>query len=153
MTQGDLRLYEPGEAIPITLRADGAGAVAERGDPVQLVGEDAGRTLAELPADDGSAIGAIAREPEEYDPDENYGNNEEIGTATVLAQGPVDWYEQSATGAALTVDDLCVLTSDGVRAYDSAGGDTPDMIHGVVYATGTRASAMTANKVAVLRRA
>jgi hypothetical protein len=152
MTQGDLRLYEPGEAIPVTLRADGAGAVAERGDPVQLVGEDAGRTLGELPAEAGAAIGALAREPEEYDPDTAYGNNEEIGTATVLAEGPVDWYEE-VDGEGLAVGDLVVLTADGVRAYDSAGGDTSEMILGRVFATGTRASAMTANKIAVLRRA
>lgn len=152
MTQGDLRLYEPGEAIPVTLRADGTGTVAERGDPVQVVGEDAGRTFGELPGSDGVAIGALKREPEEYDPDADYGNNEEIGSATVLTKGPVDWYDE-VDGEGLAVDDLVVLTADGVRAYDNAGGDTPEMILGRVFATGTRASAMTANKVAVLRRA
>ena len=54
-------------------------------------------------------------------------------------------------GENLAVDDVVVLTSDGVRAYDEGGGDTVDMQFGRVFATGTRASAETANKVAVLR--
>lgn len=153
MTQGDLRLYDPGEAIPVLLRADGNGDVADRGDPVELVGEGGGSTYGELLANDGEGVGALKRRPEEYDPDAAYGANEEIGQALVLADGPVDWYDEGTNWSGSGPGTKVVLESDGVREYDSAGGDTPDMIHGVVFATGTRASAATANKVAVLRTA
>lgn len=148
--QGDLRLYDPGEAIPVELRADGTGTVADRGDPVELVDESGKSTQAELAANDGAAIGALVNRPDEYDPDAAYGDNEVIGTATALADGPVDWYDD-ASGGAVGVSDKVVLTGDGVRAYDSAGGDTADMILGRVFATGTRATAATSSKVAVLR--
>lgn len=151
MTQGDLRYFDPGEEIPVRLKADGDGDVAERGDPVELVDETEGVTRVQLVNTDGEGIGSLAREPQEYDPDNAYGNDEEVGSATVLAEGPVDWYDQSDTGAALTPGDLAVLTTDGVRVADLGGADTVDMILGRVFATGTRVAAETANKVAVLR--
>jgi len=149
--QGDLRLYDPGEAIPVLLRADGSGAVADRGDPIELVGEGGGSTFGELAANDGEAIGALKERPREYDPDATYGNNEEIGQAMVLVDGPVDWYDEGTNWSGSGPGTLVVVESDGVREYDAAGGDTADMIHGRVFATGTRASAETANKVAILR--
>jgi len=139
MVQGDLRLYDPGEQVDVDVIADSGGALAGRGDPVEIAGEDAGRTQVKLVENDGAGIGALQHE-NDLDDAADVAAGELAGKSTVLASGPVDWYEQSATGAALTPGDLCVLTSDGVRAYDSAGGDTPHMILGRVFATGTRAS-------------
>lgn len=151
MMQGDLRLFGPGDEIPIMLRADGSGNVADRGDPIELVGEDGGVTQGELLANDGTGVGTLTNRPEEYDPDANYGANEAIGQTTIAADGPVDWFDEGTNYSGGGPGTLVVEESDGVREYDSAGGDTPDMILGRIFATGTRASAETANKVAVLR--
>ena len=148
MAQGDLRLYDPGKNLDVDVIADPAGEVADRGDPVEIAGEAGGRTQVQLVQNDGDAIGALKRAPAVDDAD--YAAGDIAGKGSALAQGPVDWYED-ASGGAVAPGDLVVLTSTGVRAYDSAGGDTPEMILGRVFATGTRATAATADKVAVLR--
>lgn len=148
MVQGDLRLYDPGQSLDVDVIADPDGTVADRTDPVEIAGEANGRTQVQLAQAAGNAIGTLERAPAVDDAD--YAAGEVAGKGTALAQGPVDWYAD-ASGGAVSPGDLVVLTGSGVRAYDSAGGDTPEMIHGRVFATGTRASAETANKVAVLR--
>jgi hypothetical protein len=148
MVQGDLRLYDPGQQVDVDVIADPNGEVADRGDPVEIAGEDGGRTQVQVAQTDGDAIGALQSAPDVDDAD--YAAGDVAGTGTVLADGPVDWYDD-ASGGAVGPGDLVVLTGTGVRAYDSAGGDSPEMIHGRVFATGTRATAETANKVAVLR--
>jgi len=148
MVAGDLRLYEPGQKLDVDVIADPGGTVADRTDPVEIAGEDSGRTQVQLAQAAGNAIGALESAPDVDDAD--YAAGDVAGKGTALAQGPVDWYED-ASGGALSPGDLAVLTATGVRAYDSAGGDTPEMILGRVFATGTRASAETANKIAVLR--
>ena len=148
MVQGDLRLFDPGQSLDVDVVADPGGTVAARGDPIEIAGEDNGRTQVQLPQAAGNAIGTLERAPDVDDAD--YAAGDVAGTGSALAQGPVDWYGD-ASGGAVAPGDLVVLTATGVRAYDSAGGDTPEMILGRVFATGTRASAETANKVAVLR--
>ena len=148
MVQGDLRLFDPGQSLDIDVIADPGGTVADRGDPVEIAGEANGRTQVQLVQNDGDGIGTLVRAPDVDDAD--YAASEVAGTGSALAQGPVDWYED-ASGGAVAPGDLVVLTATGVRAYDSAAGDTAEMILGRVFATGTRASAETANKVAVLR--
>ena len=148
MVQGDLRLYDPGQSLDVDIIADPGGTVADRGDPVEIAGEANGRTQVQLVQNAGDGIGTLKRAPDVDDAD--YAAGEVAGTGSALAQGPVDWYED-ASGGAVEPGDLVVLTATGVRAYDSAGGDTPEMILGRVFATGTRASAETANKVAILR--
>ncbi|MDL0127076.1 hypothetical protein [Halobacterium salinarum] len=148
MVQGDLRLADPGQDLDVDVIADPDGTVADRGDPVEIAGEANGRTQVQLVTTPGDGIGSLKSAPAVDDGD--YAAGEVAGKGTALAQGPVDWYED-ASGGAVSPGDLVVLTGTGVRAYDSAGGDTPDMILGRVFATGTRASAETANKVAVLR--
>jgi hypothetical protein len=148
MVQGDLRLYDPGQSLDVDVIADPDGNVAGRSDPVEIAGEANGRTQVQLPTGAGNAIGTLERAPDIDDAD--YAAGDVAGTGSALAQGPVDWCED-VSGGAVAPGDLVVLTDTGVRAYDSAGGDTPEMILGRVFATGTRASAETANKVAVLR--
>jgi len=154
MVQGDLRYFEPGRQVSVRVVADTDGNVPERGDPVQLVGEDEGHTEVQALADDGEGIGALQRGGgDDYDDDEtaDLEEGDVLGSGTVLVTGPVDWYNET-DGEDLSVDDLVVLTSDGVRAYDDdPGDDTPLDLFGRVFATGTRASAETAEKVAVLR--
>ena len=149
MVQGDLRLYDPGEQVDVDVVADSGGSVAGRGDPVELAGEDGGRTHVQLVENDGEGIGALQHDNHLED-EEDVAVGEVAGKSSVLAKGPIDWYDES-DGEVLSVDDVVVLTSDGVRAYNEGGGDTVDMQFGRIFATGTRASAETANKVAVLR--
>ena len=152
MVQGDLRYFEPGQQVPVRIVADADGEVPERGDPVQLAGEDGGHTEVEALADDGEGIGALQRGGgDDYDDEEteDLEEGDVLGSGTVLTNGPIDWYDES-DGEDLAVDDLVVLTSDGVREYDDES-DESHHIYGRVFATGTRASAETAEKVAVLR--
>lgn len=154
MVQGDLRYFEPGRQVPVRVVADAAGEVPERGDPVQLAGESGGHTEVQALAADGEGIGALQRGGgDDYDDADLEGLEEgdELGSGTVLVTGPVDWYEES-DDEDLSVGDLVVLTGDGVREFDDdPGDDTPLDLFGRVFATGTRASANTAEKVAVLR--
>lgn len=149
MVSGDLRLYDPGTDVDVDVVADSTGAVAGRGDPVELAGEDGGRTQVQLVETDGAGIGSLKHE-REFEDEADVAAGEVAGRSAVLTKGPVDWYDES-DGENLSVGDIVVLTSDGVRAYDGGGGDTVDMQFGRVFATGTRATAATAEKVAVLR--
>jgi len=117
--QGDLRYFDPGEQIPGRLKADGTGTVAERGDPVELVDETGGVTRIQLAQSPASAVGTLRREPEEYDPDASYSNDEEIGQATFLSIGPVDWYDEAAAATGPAVGDEVVVGSGGVREVEN----------------------------------
>jgi len=223
MVQGDLRYFDPGGQVPVRVVADASGNVPERGDPVELAGEDGGQT--EVRAASSEAVGALEKEPQEYDPDENYAADEVVGSGTILVDGPVDWYDEAAIASDPSVGDEVVLGPNGVFeagqvanegtetqsgdgtattfqiphgltaspavrnvwaesadaagafyvsdvtgnhievTYDTAPADGNDNLtwgfeakksalttpYGVVFATGTRVSAMTAEKVAVLR--
>jgi len=149
MVSGEVRLYDPGEMVDVEVVADSTGALPGRGDPVQLTGEDGGKTQVKLVETDGDGVGALLHD-NHLDDEADVAAGEVAGPSTFLAKGPIDWYDES-DGENLSVNDVVVLTSDGVRAYDEAGGDTVDMQYGRVFATGTRATAATAEKVAVLR--
>lgn len=152
MTQGDLRLNEPGQRADILLVADSGGTVADRGDVLELAGETGDSTTARLVETAGNGVGTLVDRPSDFDPDATYAAGEEIGQTTALTTGPVDWFAPS-DGYTATVGNLVVFDAGGtIRAYDSAGGDTADMIAGRVFATGARETAQTTDKVAVLRR-
>lgn len=151
MPQGDLRYFDPGQSVPVELQADGSGNVATRGDAVEIVGESGGVTQVAQVSTAGEGIGHLTNNPDEYDSSTSYGNNEVIGTTAVLVSGPVDWHPTDS-GYTPTVGDLVVLDAGGdVRAYDSGGGDTTDMIYGRVFATGPRNGSGADGDVAVLR--
>lgn len=163
MTQGDLRYFEPGQKIPVALVAGPNGEVAERGDAVELVDQQDGRTRVRLSQGRGTGIGHLHRAPKEHeqrDEDVTYAAGELIGreSTTVYVDGPIDWFDPS-DGYVASVDDLVVFDAGGtVDLYQPAapvdGGedDNPEMIAGRVFATGTRASAETAGKVAIIRK-
>ncbi|SEH60549.1 hypothetical protein SAMN05192561_11213 [Halopenitus malekzadehii] len=148
MVSGEVRLYDPGEKVDVEVVADSTGALPGRGDPVQLTGEDGGKTQVKLVETDGDGVGALLHD-NHLDDEADVAAGEVAGPSTFLATGPIDWYDES-DGENLSVNDVVVLTSDGVRAYVDAD-DTVDMQYGRVFATGTRATAATAQKVAVLR--
>lgn len=153
MPEGDLRWFDPGEQPQATLVADSKGTVADRGDIVQLVGGRDGFPYVKLVEDAGAGIGALVERPVEYDPAQNYAAGDVVGDSnvTLLTLGPIDWYEPSGSYTP-TINDLVVADAGGtVRKYDAAGGDTPDMIYGRVFATGTQATPLTADKAAILR--
>lgn len=147
---GDLTLYEPGERVSVVVEADGSGNVPEVGDAVAVVGESNQGVHVSFPASAGDGVALLSRTPSEYDSSETYNANEEIGDAMVRLRHPVDWFVEGSAYTA-TVGDRVVSDTDGtVRAYDNAGGDTVDLILGVVWRTIQHAEG-TADKVAVIR--
>lgn len=146
---GQYTLYDPGRKVAVTLTADSNGNVATGGQVVTLTGENAEHPEAALNGTAGAGVGHLDADADDYDPDASYSAGDVVGRATVLLRKPVDWFETSAT---LSVGDLVVYdTSGGVRAYDSAGGDTPEMIVGRVFRT-IMSDPGTQSKVAVARR-
>lgn len=146
---GDTRLYEPGRHVSVEVVANANGNVAERGQVVEIAAQTAGSVQVALSTTAGNGIGQLARTPLEYDENETYAADESVGDSKVFLTGPVDWFEGDT--AALAPGDLVVDAGDGgVRAFDSAGGDTVDMIIGRVWSTRSHAAG-TADKVAVYR--
>lgn len=146
---GDLNLYTPGSKVSVEVVADADGNVAGRGDMVEIVGETANSVQVQLCGTAGAGIGHLIRHPEAYDADETYASGDVVSDSTVALRHYVDWLKGDP--AALAAGDLVVsATGGGVRAYDSAGGDTVDMLTGPVWRTGSHGEG-SASKVAVVR--
>lgn len=151
MPSGDLTLFEPGQEVTVTLVADSSGNVAELNDLVEITAENGQHTEVSVVENAGAGVAVLKRLPREYDENETYAGGDVVGEATVLLRHPVDWLNPS-DGATLSPGD--VVTSDAggtVAAYDSAGGDTADMIVGPVWTTAAKGN-YTAGKVAVVRQ-
>lgn len=147
---GDVTYYDPGKDPDATLVANANGNVAERGDAVQIVGENSQGTEVALVETAGEGVGILKNEPDEYDPDDTFAAGDEVGECAVRTRAGIDWYPDG--GNAHAAGDLVVADVGGsVRTYDSAGGDTPEMIEGRVWTTLQRGQ-HTTGKVAVLRR-
>lgn len=147
---GDLNLYTPGSKPTVEVVADANGDVAGRGDMVEIVGQSAdGHPQVQLCGTAGAGIGHLQRYPEGYDENATYAQGDVVDDSTVLLRHYVDWF--AGDPAALAAGDIVVSAADGgVRAYDAAGGDTPDMLVGPVWRTSAHAEG-TASKVAVVR--
>jgi len=74
--QGDLRYFDPGEAVPVLLLAHAADAVADRGQAVELVDEADGQTRVQLVQTAGDGVGALTDRPTEYDADAGYADGD-----------------------------------------------------------------------------
>lgn len=147
---GDLNLYTPGSKPTVEVVADANGDVAGRGDMVEIVGQSSdGDPQVQLCGTAGAGIGHLQRYPEDYDEAATYAQGDVVDDSTVLLRHYVDWF--NGDPAALAAGDVVVSAADGgVRAYDAAGGDTPDMLVGPVWRTSAHAEG-TATKVAVVR--
>lgn len=152
MASGDLTLFEPGQRVSVTLLADATdGTVAGLNDLVEIVGQNGQHTEVSVVETAGAGVASLARLPREYDETNDYAAGEEVGEATVLLRHAVDWLNPT-DGAALAPGDVAASDVGGtVDAYDSVGGDTPDMIVGPVWTTRARGN-YTAGKVAVVRQ-
>lgn len=152
MSRGDLRFYEPGREVDVEVVANSDGEVAGRGDIVDVVGEENGRTQVEKRnTADGTTAGHLKRIPTDYDEDDDYTEGDSAGTSAVFVDGPIDWFEE-ADAEDLEPADHVVLNADGyLEEFDESEDDDRD-IFGYVWATGTRSTAATAEKVAVVRR-
>ena len=149
MAPGFLTLYEPGTSVSVTLKTDGSGNVAQLNELVEIVGENSTHTEVARCATRGAAVAMVETLPNEYDSSKNYGNDVEVGEATVLVRHAVDWLIPEASPAA--GDMMTSTTSGTVDALDTAGGDTGDMAIGPVWTTLNR-GAQTDGKVAVVRQ-
>lgn len=150
--QGDLRYFNPGQAVPVELVANSEGEIADRGDVVELVGESGGRTQVALCETRGEGVGHLHRRPKDYDEDDDYEEGDAAGveSATIYVDGPVDWFNPVDDYEA-EVDDLVVFDDGGIDAFDDEG-DAAEQVAGRVFATGTRETGMTAEKAAIIRR-
>jgi hypothetical protein len=147
---GDLTLWAPGSDPSVVVEADANGDVPQRGDAVALVGESSRGVHVSLPGAAGEGVATLKRIPTEYDETVDYAAGDVIGESTALLRHYVDWFNPADAYDA-AVNDQVVTDADGaIRAYDSAGGDTVDMITGRVWRT-TRFADYTAGKVAVVR--
>lgn len=148
---GDLEMYKPGTGgLPATVVADPDGNVAERGDMVEIVGENRDLTEVRRVTTSGTAVpGHLARTPEAFDDDEAYDAGEEVGESTVLVGNKVDRFKDG--GNAIAPGNQVVAEGGGsVRPYDTAGGDTADMIEGLVWSA-SAFDEYTSGTVAVIR--
>ena len=160
MAPGFLTLHHPGTSVSVTLVADSSGDVAQLNDLVEIVGENSSHTEVSLVENDGAGVAALETLPDEYDETTDYSAGEVIGEATVLLRHPIDWlvptdgdWVPSTTETeSPAAGDLTVSESGGsVRGYDTAGGDTGDMVLGPVWTTLNR-GAQTDGKIAVARQ-
>lgn len=149
--QGDLTLFTPGDRVDAQLVANANGNIATRGDALEIVGETTdGRVQVALVETAGAGVATLAAEDDAYsDDDADYAAGDVAGGITMLLRHPVDWFKDG--GNALAAGDQVVTDVGGtVRAYDSAGGDTADMLLGRVFRTSSRGEGRT-GKVAVVR--
>lgn len=148
---GDLEEYKPGTGgLPATVVADSNGNVAQRGDLVEIVGENRDLTEVRRVTTSGTAVpGHLSRTPDAFDPDATYSAGEEVGESTVLVKNKVDRFKDG--GNAISAGDQVVAESGGsVRTYNTGTGDTADMIQGLVWSTSTDDD-FTSGTAAVIR--
>lgn len=151
MAPGDLTLYDPGHRVNVTLVANENGALPARRELVRIDGQNDQHTEVALATAAGTEVATLAQMPEEYSGDPaDYAAGDEVGEATVLLRHPVDWLEDS-DGALAPSDQVVGAGDGGVRALDTAGGDTEDMVIGTVWTTLQR-DQHTADAVAVVRQ-
>lgn len=147
---GDLTWFKPGEEVPALLTASSDGSVPERGDGLELTGEN--EDLAEVGAvtDAANFVGTLVEVPPDFDETETYAAGDAVGEVTVLVRSHIDWLKDGS-GGTLGAGDVAVHGADGVAAYDGAGGDTPLDAVGPVWYSGSDGTG-TADKVAVVRQ-
>lgn len=154
---GGVLRYKPGDDLPVEVVADPSGYVAEKGDPVELVGENAGYTLVQALQSAGNFVGQLTDKPDEKNdlgdapaPGTNAGvSNLVVGHIIALAYPAADVDPTNdAAVSPLEVDDLVQFGPDGVIRYDSATATAePD---GRVFRT-LFSDKATAGKIHVIR--
>jgi hypothetical protein len=147
---GDITLYEPGSHLDVMVEAGAGGEVPQRGDAVEIVSAS-GQTVHVAPlTDPANFVGPLARTPTDYDETEAYNQGDVVDESALRLRHAVDWLT-AEDASALNSGQLVVADADGVRAYDSAGGDEPHDIVGPVWTPYGNATG-TADKVAVVRQ-
>lgn len=147
---GDLTLYAPGSQPDVVVEAAANGDVPQRGDAVAPVRESGRGVHISLPSAAGEAVGTLKRTPTDYDETATYAAEDIVGNVPILLRHYVDWFTPAGSYSPSINDQVVTDTDGNVRAYDSTGGDTADLITGRVWRT-TRFADYTAGKVAVIR--
>lgn len=147
---GDLNLTGPGVEVSATLVADGSGNVPDRGDALEVSGENEEETEVTALTAAGNFIATLVDRPVDFDEDATYAAGDVVGKVTVRITHYIElFYEDSANP--VTAGDKVVVGTGGARPYDNAGGDTADMITGTAWYTNPKSEG-TAGKVAVVRQ-
>lgn len=153
---GDLCLWRPGEEPSVTLHADAAGAVPERGAALEITGENRkGPTVSALD-DLTSFIGTLVDVPADYDSTATFAAGEEVNDVTIRVTHYVEWIEADP-GFTTTAGQRVVVGANGARGYspaapvDGGQGDTSDMIVGTCWKVNSDTEGTT-GKIAVVRQ-
>lgn len=156
---GDLRMFDPGKQVKAVLVANAAGAVAERGQMVELVGERSGAAEVALADGSGIMLGHLIQDPVNVLPDDlstvAAGDQISRDTVAVYTADPVDVFEGDP--AAFTVGTDFAVSDDagGVRPYDpvdTGADDQPEAIIGPAFRTNLGDEGWRAGRVAVVRQ-
>lgn len=92
MAQADVLRYEPGRRVDVEAVADSGGHAPQRGDLVQVAGENAGHTEVELvQGSDGKAVAILTGTPPDFDSADNgsYSDNASVGVIGAYLVKPV----------------------------------------------------------------
>lgn len=153
---GDLVLYRPGEEPSATLIAGADGAVPERGDPLEVTGENAdGAEVSALSAP-ANFVATLVDPPANIDEDAVFAAGDVVGEVTIRVTHMIEWFFEDGTNAPAPGDDV-VLGADGARPYDPTAGadggaeDSVNSIVGPCWLTAQKDEG-TADKVAVVRQ-
>lgn len=147
---GDLNMTGPGVEVSATLVADGSGNVPERGDALELTGENEEGPQVTAVTAAGNFIATLVDRPVDFDDTASYNSGDEVGEVTVRVTHYIELLNEDDANP-VTVGDQVVVGASGARPYDNAGGDTADMIVGTAWYTNPKPEG-TAGKVAVVRQ-
>lgn len=110
----DLVKWPSGSPVPVSLKADGTGNVATRGQGVEVVGVQDGIPQVQLTTARGQGVGILTRTPDAFDSSKAYANDEVVGDTELELVLPVYWVEPTAAYAGTeTVGDRVIFASGG----------------------------------------
>lgn len=117
----DLVKWPEGEPVPVIVEANANGNVAQRGDGVQVVGEENGVPVVRLTETRGEGVAILTRTPDDYDSGTNYATGDNAGRTEMELVAPVYWVEPDGAYANPSVGDRVTMApGGGVDVIDGA---------------------------------
>lgn len=152
---GDLAYFRPGEELSATLHANADGTVPERGDALEVTGENASGAEVSGLTDPANFVATLVDRPADFNEEDAAGfvGGEEVGTVTVRVTHHAEWVKEATPGT-ITPGDFVVMGADGARVYDPTAApgaeDTPLDVVGLCWLTAQKDEGTT-DKVVVVR--